>query len=847
VQERLAELCQSLLELDMELSLTLHDREIRLDNGWLIKIGRGLDFYQKLATWHEIGVHDLALRRCLETKVDVFWVGERWGWPGDGWQNRMHCTSASLIRPRNPSSEASFSVDHFPTLVAGCLTCRPDCATLLFDGDTSNQPIPISDTTHMTPDTSFTNRLIHETSPYLRQHAHNPVDWYPWGEEALACARREDKPIFLSIGYSACHWCHVMAHESFEDEATAKIMNELFVNIKVDREERPDLDGIYMHAVQAMTGHGGWPMSVWLLPDGSPYYGGTYFPPVERYGMPSFRRVLVSVADAYRNRRSQIEESAGRMRTALQRSVFAGEAEGSLDALIADQAMQGFARNYDSFNGGFGDAPKFPQPMNLSFLLRYHWRTGNTQALEMVTFTLRKMARGGMYDQLGGGFHRYSVDDHWHTPHFEKMLYDNAQLARLYVEAWQITGDAELRRIAEETLDYIVREMTDPSGAFYSTQDADSEGEEGKFFVWELQELEHLLGADAWPVAKYYGVTAHGNFEGKNIPHVERDLDAAAAKAEVTADYMAEALARSKPILFAAREQRIKPGRDEKVLTEWNGMMLRTFAYAAGALGRDDYRRVAEANAAFLLRELRTDDGRLLRSWAPASLTGGSAQAKLNAYLEDYANLVDGLVELYQLTFDLRWLQAARDLTDAMIEQFWDQRQGGFYQTSHDHEALVARPKDFVDNATPSGNSVATDVLLRLHALTGEERYYTHAEAILLLLRDGMARQPLAFGHLLGALERCISRPQEVAIIGDPANHRTLELLTQVRNRFLPHMVVAGAASDRAAAEAATMVPLLADRVQINGQSTAYVCEGFACQMPVTDAVALAQQIMQAS
>ncbi len=702
----------------------------------------------------------------------------------------------------------------------------------------------------MTPDTSYTNRLIHETSPYLRQHAHNPVDWYPWGEEALARARREDKPIFLSIGYSACHWCHVMAHESFEDEQTAKLMNELFVNIKVDREERPDLDGIYMQAVQAMTGQGGWPMSVWLLPDGSPFYGGTYFPPFDRYGMPSFRRVLLAVADAYRNRRAQIEESAGRMRTALQRSSLLGPSEGSLDALISDQAVQGLARAYDSFNGGFGAAPKFPQPMNLSFLLRYHRRTGNAQALEMVTHTLRKMARGGMYDQLGGGFHRYSVDDHWLVPHFEKMLYDNAQLARLYVEAWQMTDDAELRRVAEETLDYVAREMTDPSGAFYSTQDADSEGEEGKFFLWELRELEELLGVDSWLVAKYYDVTARGNFEGKNILHVERDLEAAAAKAEVTPEFMAEVLARSKPILFAARERRVKPGRDEKVLTEWNGMMLRAFAYAAGALGRDDYRQIAERNAEFILRDLviahrspLTDHPRLYRSWAPAALTGSEPQAKLNAYLEDYANVADGLVELYQLTFDLRWLQAARALVDTMIELFWDQRQGGFFQTSHDHEGLIARPKEVVDNATPSGNSVAADVLLRLHALTGEERYYTHAEAILLMLREGMARQPLAFGHLLGALERYISRPQEIAIIGDPADPPTQKLLTVVRKRFLPHTVLAGAASDQAAAEAATTIPLLAERVQINGQPTAYVCENFACRMPVTDPQALAAQL----
>ena len=361
-------------------------------------------------------------------------------------------------------------------------------------------------------------------------------------------ARDEDKPIFLSIGYSACHWCHVMAHESFEDEQTAKIMNELFVNIKVDREERPDLDGIYMGAVQAMTGQGGWPMSVWLLPDGSPFYGGTYFPPFERYGMPSFRRVLVAVSDAYRTRRKDIEQSAARMRQALQQTAFAGEVEGSLDELIADQAVQGFVRNYDSFNGGFGTAPKFPQPMNLSFLLRYAWRTGNNQALEMVTFTLRKMARGGMYDQLGGGFHRYSVDERWHTPHFERMLYDSAQLARLYVEAWQVTGDKEFRRVAEETLDYVAREMTDPSGGFYSTQDADSEGEEGRFFVWEPKELEELLGsADARLVAAYYDVTPRGNFEGKNILHVDHDLETVAARVGVTPDQFQVALDAAEP------------------------------------------------------------------------------------------------------------------------------------------------------------------------------------------------------------------------------------------------------------------------------------------------------------
>ncbi|MCS6843306.1 MAG: thioredoxin domain-containing protein [Caldilineales bacterium] len=695
------------------------------------------------------------------------------------------------------------------------------------------------------------NRLIHETSPYLRQHAYNPVDWYPWGEEALAKARAEDKPIFLSIGYSACHWCHVMAHESFEDEETARLMNELFVNVKVDREERPDLDGIYMQAVQAMTGQGGWPMSVWLLPDGTPFYGGTYFPPTDRHGLPSFRRVMLAVADAYRHRRDQLLASAGRLREALQRSSLLGTAEGSLDALVADEAFSGMASQYDPVHGGFGGAPKFPQPMNLSFLLRYHWRTGDPDALAIVAHTLRRMARGGMYDQLGGGFHRYSVDDHWLVPHFEKMLYDNAQLARLYVEAWQVTGDLEFRRVAEETLDYLAREMTDPSGAFYSSQDADSEGEEGKFFLWELRELEELLGAeDARLVAAYYGVSRWGNFEGKNILHVPYDLETAARRAGVSPERMRAALERGRPILFAARERRIKPGRDDKALAEWNGLALRAFAYAAAALRRDDYRQIAERNAQFILREMIADDRspftappRLYRTWAPPSLTGGRPEAKLNAYLEDYANVADGLIELYQLTFDPRWLQAARNLAEAMLERFWDGDRGGFFQTSHDHEALIARPKEVVDNAVPSGNSAAAEVLLRLHAFTGEERYHAHAEAVLLMLRQGMVRMPLGFGHLLCVLERYLARPQEVAIVGDPAHPRTGDMLTVVRNRFRPHVAVAAAPSDQAAAEAAAVVPLLAGRTALGGQPTAYVCQGFVCQMPVTDPQALAAQL----
>jgi len=694
------------------------------------------------------------------------------------------------------------------------------------------------------------NRLIHEISPYLRQHASNPVDWYPWGLEALERARAEDKPIFLSIGYSACHWCHVMARESFEDPKTAELMNRLFVNIKVDREERPDLDAIYMTAVQAMTGQGGWPLSVWLTPDGSPFYGGTYFPLHDRHGLPSFRRVLVAVAEAYRERRGQVKESAAQLRSALQRTSLVNSAEGSLDPTIADQAFQGLLRSYDRREGGFGLAPKFPPPMLLGFLLRYHYRTNNGQALQMVVHTLRRMARGGMYDQLGGGFHRYSVDRYWLVPHFEKMLYDNAQLARSYLEAWLVTGETEFRRVAEETLDYLVRDMTDPAGGFYSAQDADSEGEEGKFFVWKMEELVEILGADdARLVAAYYGVTEHGHFEGKNILHVPADLSTVARRMGVPAHQLRAVLDRARPRLLQVRQSRVKPGRDDKVLTSWNGLTLRAFAFAAAALSRDDYRLVAERNAEFLWRKLRTAEGRLLRVWAPASLTGDEPRARYNAYLEDYANLIDGLLALYQLNFDVRWLEFSRELADAMIEQFWDEEAGCFYQTSHDHEPLVARLKDVVDNAVPAGNSVAADIIGQLAVLTdGRTRasgrsYASYAEAILLLLREAMARQPLAFGHLLSALERRLVRPLEVAVVGPPADPRVQALLAEVRQRFLPQAVVVLAPSDEAARALAATIPLLAGRSQLGGQPTAYVCQNFACQLPVTDRQGLAAQL----
>ncbi|MGD2143582.1 MAG: thioredoxin domain-containing protein, partial [Anaerolineae bacterium] len=584
------------------------------------------------------------------------------------------------------------------------------------------------------------NRLIDETSPYLLQHAHNPVDWFPWTREALEKADAEDKPIFLSIGYSACHWCHVMERESFEDEATAQILNEHFVSIKVDREERPDLDRIYMGAVQALTGSGGWPMSVFLTPDGKPFYGGTYFPPAPRFGMPSFRQVLRTVADAWENRREELLRASERVVRSIERQMASGPAGQALQGTTLWRAFQNLRRDFDEVHGGWGAAPKFPQPMVLEFLLRQHHLTEQAEALRMVTKTLEAMARGGMYDQLGGGFHRYSVDDHWLVPHFEKMLYDNSQLARVYLHAWQVTGNQFFRTITEEILDYVMREMTDPAGGFYSTQDADSGGGEGKFFVWTPDEIREVLGPEADELMAAYGVTPQGNFEGKNIFEFVGAMDQRAA------------LAQARRKLFEAREKRVHPGRDEKVLTSWNGLMLAAFAEAARILDREDYREVAERNANFLLRGLRQENGRLLRTWkARPEQAEGAGEAKLNGYLEDYAYLIEGLLQLYQTTFEPRWFIAAQELAETMLTHF-QASDGvqlrpepqlptnsaslgggivGFFDTSDDHERLITRPRDLQDNATPSGNAMAVTALLELAGFTHDARYLDIAHGAL--------------------------------------------------------------------------------------------------------------------
>ncbi|MDX6612441.1 MAG: uncharacterized protein QOD75_1627 [Blastocatellia bacterium] len=681
--------------------------------------------------------------------------------------------------------------------------------------------------------TSHTNSLINETSPYLLQHAHNPVDWYPWGAEALDKARAEDKPILLSIGYSACHWCHVMEHESFENEELAALMNEHFVNIKVDREERPDLDHIYMNAVQMMTGQGGWPMTVFLTPEGVPFFGGTYFPPEDRYQMPGFRRVLISMAESYRARPDDIAQTAQAMRQELARtSVSSGSNEVIAKSLL-DSAYTNIARNYDNRNGGFGGAPKFPPAMALEFFLRTHHRTGNADALSMVQETCRKMAEGGLYDQLGGGFHRYSTDARWLVPHFEKMLYDNALLSRLYLHLYQLTHEDFARRIAEETLDYVLREMTDKAGGFYSSQDADSEGHEGKFFVWSAEEISEALGeSDADMFSAYYDVSQVGNFEGSNILHVTRSLDELAAQFEVPVEELSAVLERGRERLFTIRETRVKPGRDEKVLTAWNGLMLVSFAEAAVILGRDDYLAAAIANADFVLGSMRSR-GLLLRTWKDGA-------AKLNGYLEDYSCFIDGLIALFEVTGNIRWLDEARTLSRTMVEEFWDDQDGGFFFTGKSHETLIVRFKDYLDNATPSGNSVAADVFFRLSHLLGDEAYARKAVTILRSSSQTIARYPSAFGRALGAMDFYLSAPKEIALIGDPAAADTLALKRTIWGAYLPNKVVA---FNQGEAPESDLIPLLRDRLQVDGRATAYVCENYACRAPVTNPSDLLAQL----
>jgi len=640
------------------------------------------------------------------------------------------------------------------------------------------------------------NALTSETSPYLLQHAGNPVDWMPWGDRAFARARLEDKAVLVSIGYSACHWCHVMERESFEDAETASLMNELFVCVKVDREERPDVDAIYMDAVQAMTGHGGWPLNAFITPDGLPFYAGTYFPPEPRGEMPSWRQVLEGVGDAWRTQRAEIAAGSDRLVERLQGAAGIDGREGELPDDVLDRAVQGMRKAYDPENGGFGSEPKFPAASIVEFLLGRGER-------EMSIHTLRAMANGGIYDQIGGGFSRYTVDARWVVPHFEKMLYDNALLARAYLHGWQATADPLLRRVCEETLEFLLRELRQPGGAFASALDADSEGVEGKFYVWELDEVRNAVGEDA---VRYFGMSAGGNWEGSNI------LVRAAPDPPELAEW--------KATLLALREQRVRPGLDDKRLTAWNALAISALADAGAVLQREDFLDAARQAAGFILEEMHDGEGRLLRSF-------NRGQARLPAYLEDHGYLVEALLTLYEATFEERWFTAARRLADETIFRFADPERGGFFSTAHDHERLIARRKELEDTPIPAGQSAIALGLLRLSALTGEHAYAEQAMSVSRPLAEPVTRFAHAFGHLLQAIAFQVEPVREIAVAGDEPG----PLLDVVRSHHRPNVVLAGGSGDA--------VPLMAGRVPVDGRAAAYVCENFACRAPVTSPEAL--------
>ncbi len=679
------------------------------------------------------------------------------------------------------------------------------------------------------------NRLINEQSPYLRQHAYNPVDWYAWGEEALARAKAENKPILLSIGYSACHWCHVMERESFENEGIARLMNENFVAIKVDREERPDLDHIYMEAVQMITGRGGWPLTMFLTPDAKPFFGGTYFPPVDRQGMTGFPRVLMAAAEAYKRGAHEVQHNVEKLTEALDAlgTYTGGEGEIARDLPIA--AAHALARSYDNVNGGLGNAPKFPNTFVFSLFLRGYDADDDPSFATMVRDTLSKMAKGGIYDQIGGGFHRYSVDDRWLVPHFEKMLYDNALLARLYLDAGRALNEPEFLTVAREILDYVLREMTSPEHGFYSTQDADSEGEEGKFFIWTPEEVQAILGDKLAPIAeRYFDISEEGNFEGSNILHRTIELTDAAKQFKITPEEMADAIRAIKEKLFAAREKRIKPGRDEKILAAWNGMMISAFAEGYRALHEPRYLEAAERAVDFVITKLW--DGHALRR----SYKDGVA--RFNAYLEDYAIVANAMIDTYQASLDAKYLAHARTLGDVILERFLDKQRGGFFFTSEDHEELITRFKGAFDGSTPSGNSASVMALLRLHAYSGDERYFREAERTIKLFHEFMEKQPFAFSHLLEGVDLYMRGPVEVVIIGDRSSPDFREWMDRIGLLYVPNLAIYAIDSKNPSSD---FVPEQARfKHQVDGQLTAYVCRDRTCSMPLTSYKNLEKEVL---
>ena len=686
------------------------------------------------------------------------------------------------------------------------------------------------------------NRLAGESSPYLLQHKDNPVHWWPWGEEALALARETQSPIFLSIGYSACHWCHVMEHESFEDEAIAEFLNDHFICIKVDREERPDLDQIYMQAVQIMTGRGGWPMSVFLTPDQQPFFGGTYWPPTTRMNMPGFDQVIRAVDDAWQNRRDQAVQQAADLTQHLQQLGSEAGESAVLDATYLDQAVAGLTRAFDFQHGGFGGAPKFPHAMDLQFLLRRWFHTRDTHLLEMVTLNLDRMAQGGIYDQLGGGFARYSVDARWLVPHFEKMLYDNALLTSAYLDAYCATGNQDYARVVSETLDYILETMTDASGGFHSTEDADSEGEEGKFYVWSRAEIEEVLGADlAERFCYVYDVSPQGNFEGHNILNLPKSLDQIARIKEWELESLRQDMAMARKRLLECRNQRVRPGKDDKILASWNGLMIDAMARAAAILKEPRYLQAATGAAEFICRKMMTEEGRLFHSWR-------HGHAKLAGYLDDYANLAHSFISLYEASFEESWLERARNLLQVVLDHFQDAEAGGFFFTADDHESLIARQKDLQDSSVPSGNAMAATALLRLGKLTGETILMQAAERTIQVGLEWLAKAPSAAGQMLIALDYWLSDVAEIVLVGDPADPSMEACIDELQRSYFPHRVIACRDPHRTPPGGPLLDGLFEGKLIGNDHPRLYICQNYACQEPLAgrEAILLAWQELAA-
>lgn len=670
----------------------------------------------------------------------------------------------------------------------------------------------------------YTNRLIHETSPYLLQHAHNPVDWHPWGEEALSKAREEDKPILLSIGYSACHWCHVMEEESFENEEIANIMNRYFINIKVDREERPDIDEVYQYAVQLFGGSGGWPLTVFLTPEGKPFFGGTYFPPEERRGLRGFPEVLRGVAEAYRERKREIEMTTAELKNVLVRMTDSAPSTGELSLPDVDSASSSLLRYVDPTHGGFGTAPKFPSTPQLSLLLRYHKRTGDTLAIKAVGETLRNMAEGGIYDQLGGGFHRYAVDERWLVPHFEKMLYDNALLSGIYLDTYKVTRDPFFKRVAEETLDYLLREMAHPEGGFYSSQDADSEGEEGRFFVWSMKEIKSILGADAEIVCRFYGVTREGNFEGKNILHIDRGFKALSHEFELPEEDIRNIVAKGRERLFAARDQRIKPFQDTKIIAGCNGLAISALVDAYQTTGKDLYLNEAKRSLNFIRSHLYESlKGKLFHVWK-------DGVAKVDGDLDDHAFLASAAIDLFEATFDDEYLSWAERLADSLIGLFLDRERGGFYHTALSGDRLFHRLKTGNDLSLPSGNAVAAADLLRLSCYRDNKRYRTVAEGVIRLFYKEALEGPFSYSGLLSAAYLDLEGAREITIVGHRGS-RVKELLRRLGEMYIPDKVIFlinEETEDR-------YIPAFArDKSQKGDSPTVYICQNFTCSEPLT-------------